>query len=110
MSSRICCTKWLEARVDNLEKNIEGHQEEKHKLNSKIEKLKNKLTDQNILYTRIYELEQILENERKFSLQNIICENLIIKNDDLFTENWLNRLRNLLTEIEIDPNTIQINY
>ena len=96
------------SRVDTLEEIIHEQKVEQEHLESKIYSLQgdieyrdNQIQDlQNHQYDKVENLQIALAQESTNSLQNIISERLSIQ-DNLFSEKWVNRLQNLLNEIEV---------
>lgn len=98
-------------RVNTLEEIIHEQQREAEDQELNINYLKRQIQDRdneidelrqdlNDKYNQLDQLQQLLQQERIYSLQNIISQKLS-ENDELFAENWLNKLRNLLGEIEV---------
>lgn len=80
----------LESKIYSLQGDIEYR-------DNQIQDLQNQLDQQ---YDKVENLQIALAQESTNSLQNIISERLSIQ-DNLFSEKWVNRLQNLLNEIEI---------
>ena len=80
----------MESKIYSLQGDIEYR-------DNQIQDLQNQLDHQ---YDKVENLQIALAQESTNSLQNIISERLSIQ-DNLFSEKWVNRLQNLLNEIEI---------
>ena len=80
----------MESKIYSLQGDIEYR-------DNQIQDLQNQLDQQ---YDKVENLQIALAQESTNSLQNIISERLSIQ-DNLFSEKWVNRLQNLLNEIEI---------